>query len=564
VDFNTGEEMIQKKYFHDSLLLLFLVFAVLYIFPLGVRPLSAPDETRYGEISREMIASGNYVSPRLNDLRYFEKPVMGYWLNALSLKTFGENNFAVRFSSALSAGISALIVFLFVRRFTKDRFLAFMASAIFLTFLEVVCLGVFSVLDSMVSMFLTGAMGLFLFAWEVRNERPKFHQRLFLFGIFLGLACMIKGFLAFVVPASIMIPFILWEGKWKELFRIIWGPLLAIILVMLPWSILIHQQEHDFWNFFIWNEHIRRFFSDNAQHKASPFYFFIALPLAAIPWTFVGPAALKSLRRKEFQSSFMRFVLCWLVFPFLFFSASSGKLVTYILPCFPPLAILFAKGLQTYFMTDNHKSFNRGAILLAILWCGVILSFVWVQIFKFYDFSVYSNVWKTVLLISGLSVYIVLLLASVKSRHYKNKFILYALSPLFLLISANFLVPDLTLAINSPGEFLQRHKYRIEKDSIIVSDSGAIPSVCWYYKRNDLYQLNDGGELEYGFKQPDARHRMIDFKGFSKLVSQNQGRVVLIIRQRNYNNWMEYLPKHILKESSGQQDQDQGFVFCVY
>ncbi|MBA4368186.1 MAG: hypothetical protein C0403_11185 [Desulfobacterium sp.] len=553
--------MIQKNYFHDSLLL-FIVFTVLYIFPLGVRPLSAPDETRYGEISREMVASGNYVSPRLNDLRYFEKPVMGYWLNALSLKAFGENNFAVRFSSALSAGISALIVFFLVRRYTKDRFLAFMASAIFLTFLEVVCLGVFSLLDGMVSMFLTGAMGLFLFAWEVRNERRKFHGRLFLFGIFLGLACMTKGFLAIAVPASILIPFMLWEGKWKELFRIIWMPLLAIILVMLPWSILIHQQEPDFWNFFFWHEHIKRFLADNAQHKASPIYFFIVLPLAAIPWTFVGPAALKSLSRKEFQSSFMRFVLCWLVFPFLFFSASSGKLVTYILPCFPPLAILFAKGLQTYFMTDNHKSFNRGAIILAAIWSGVMLTFILIQTFTWNGFSVYSSIWKTVLFIAGLSAYIVLLLASVKSRHYQNKFILYTLSPLFFLISANFLVPDLTLAVNSPGEFLLRHKYRIEKDSIIVSDSGAIQIVCWYYKRNDLYQLNDGGELEYGFKQPDARHRLLDFKDFAELVSQNQGRVVLIIRQRNYNNWMEYLPKHILKESSGQQDQ--GFVFCKY
>ncbi len=542
-------------------LLLLFVFIAVYLCPLGIRPLSAPDETRYAEIPREMIASGDYISPRLNGLRYFEKPVLGYWINALSLKVFGENNFAVRFASALSAGISALIVLLLVWRFSKNGIFAFMAATIFLTFLEVICLGIFSLLDSMVSMFLTAAMSLFLLAWEVRRERMKFHFRLFISGIFFGLACMTKGFLAFAVPVVIILPFVIWEGEWKELFRMIWMPLLAIILVMLPWSVLIHQREPDFWNFFIWNEHIRRFFSENAQHKASPVYFFIVLPLAAIPWTFAGPAAVKSFSRKAFQSSFMRYALCWVVFPFLFFSASSGKLVTYILPCFPPLAILFAKGLYTCFITDNHKDFDRGSIVLAIIWIGVIVVFLLIQTIRFNGLSVYSSIRQTALFITGLSVYVILLLASAKARNYMNKFILFTLSPLFFIISSNFLIPDLTLAVNAPGEFLLRHKHMINKDTIIVSDSSAIPSVCWYYKRNNLYQLNDGGELNYGLNQPDARHRLLDYKGFNQLVSQNRSRVVLILRQRNYRSWEEFLPQYVTKALSGP---DPGFVLCTY
>ncbi len=98
------------------------IFLFLYILPLGVRPIIIPDESRYAEIPREMIASGDWIVPRLNGLRYFEKPVMGYWLNALSIKLFGENAFAVRFPSASATGLSAFLIFLLIRRFSGEIF----------------------------------------------------------------------------------------------------------------------------------------------------------------------------------------------------------------------------------------------------------------------------------------------------------------------------------------------------------------------------------------------------------------------------------------------------------
>ena len=88
---------------------LILVYLVVYILPLDLRPLMIPDETRYAEIPREMLKSGDWIVPRLNGLRYFEKPPMGYWLNAMSISLFGENGFAVRLSSALAAGLTALL-----------------------------------------------------------------------------------------------------------------------------------------------------------------------------------------------------------------------------------------------------------------------------------------------------------------------------------------------------------------------------------------------------------------------------------------------------------------------
>ncbi len=137
---------------------LFVLFVFVYILPLGFRPLTIPDETRYGEIPREMLTSGDWVVPRLNGLKYFEKPPFGYWANAVSILTFGENAFALRIASALSVIVSALMIFLAVRRFSSRGPASVLAPAIFLTCPLVLAIGHINLLDSLLSMLLTGAL----------------------------------------------------------------------------------------------------------------------------------------------------------------------------------------------------------------------------------------------------------------------------------------------------------------------------------------------------------------------------------------------------------------------
>ena len=107
------------------------VFLVLYVLPLGVRPLVIPDETRYAEIPREMLVSGDWIVPRLNGLRYFEKPPLGYWLNAASMWLFGESAFAIRLPSAIAAGLTAVLLFVWARRFTDDGATPWLATTVF-------------------------------------------------------------------------------------------------------------------------------------------------------------------------------------------------------------------------------------------------------------------------------------------------------------------------------------------------------------------------------------------------------------------------------------------------
>jgi len=295
-----------------SMLLIF-IFLFLYIFPLGVRPLVIPDESRYAEIAREMLETGDFVVPRLNGLRYFEKPVMGHWLNAASIKVFGENEFAVRFTSACSVGLSALMLFFLARRFAGSYFSGLVSSMIFLTCFEVFVVGVFSVLDSMFSFFITAAIICFYYAYSNSISDRLGPKNIFLLccGIFIGFAFLTKGFLAIVLPVIIMTPFLIWEKRWKDLFTAPWIPLAAAVLVVLPWVVMIHLKEPDFWNYFFWEEHFKRFSTDNAQHKEPFFHYLLYFPAAAVPWTFLLPAAGFGFHKIKHGNPIIKFAICW-------------------------------------------------------------------------------------------------------------------------------------------------------------------------------------------------------------------------------------------------------------
>ena len=558
------ENVLSRK-FNLLILGLFLLF---YILPLGFRPIFIPDESRYAEIPREMIASGDWIVPHLDGLRYFEKPVMGYWLNAISIKTFGENTFAVRFPSAMATGLSAFIIFLLIRRFSARNFLGSITAVIFLTCFEVYGVGTFNVLDSMLAMFVTAAMASFIFAYTADTSSKKKQGFLFLFGVFCGLAFLTKGFLAFVVPVLVIVPFMIWERRFKELFFMPWIPIVGAVLVALPWVIMIYHKEPDFWHFFIWNEHIKRFMSENAQHGQSFWYFFLILPAATLPWTFLFPSVILGLKKTGIKRPIVRYAVCWFLFPFLFFSMSKGKLLTYILPCFPPLAILISTGLDQYFESGGKKTFNVGGKSLALLVAGIAIVLIGTQSIGFKGFKPYAQNWKWVLSVAGLITFVYPLLAACRKAGYKKKIVLYAVSPIFLIFSTPFVLPDVTLQHKTPEKFLLRYSELVRPDTILVSDEDQVRAVCWFYKRNDVYLFAGGGELMYGLKYNDSKDRLLTIDRFNTLVKRYPGRIVAVFNFQKYQSLKGKLPKPLFFETNVKNTPDimpkDGFVFVRY
>jgi len=537
------------------------LFFLLYILPLGMRPIIIPDESRYAEIPREMLVSGDWVVPHLNGLRYFEKPVLGYWVNAASIMLFAENAFAIRLPSALAAGISALMLFLMVRRFAAGYSSGILTAAAFLTCLEVFGIGTFNVLDSVFSMFVTAGMVSFFFAY-MADKAGKRIVLLALFGAFCGLAFLTKGFIAFAVPVLVILPFLIWEGRWKELFRLPWVPLIAALIVILPWAVIIHHREPDFWHYFFWIEHIKRFMSHNAQHAEAFWYFVPVLIGGALPWTALLPLAIQEVNRTRFRDSVSRFAICWFLIPFLFFSASHGKLVTYILPCFPPLAILIAIGLHHYFKQGRKRAFNAGALFLVLVIIILVVALVLVEITGFHGFRPYIHIWKWVLVVSGILFWALLAVFSIRESAYRKKIALYAAAPIFFMFITHFIVPDLTIDHKAPGEFLLSHSHRIQPDTILVSGEDPVRAVCWFYRRSDVYLLEGVGELRYGVHFEDSRHRLLNLDQLKELILKNRGtgRVTLIAKSGKYENWKQDLPEPVFADINGSRN----FVFVQF
>ena len=542
-------------------LLILLGFILVYLLPLGVRPMIVPDEVRYGEISREMIATGDWVVPRLNGLRYFEKPVMGYWLNGLSMLAFGENPFGVRFPSAMAAGLSALMVWLLMRRSSTNAASRIMAPLIFLTCFLVVGTGVFSVLDGMLAMFLTMAMTAFYFACDSPKGSWKEKGLLALFGMLCGMAFLTKGFLAFAVPVVAIVPYMLWAGRWKDLFRMAVIPMAAAILVSLPWAIAIHLKEPDYWNYFFWQEHVKRFMAEDAQHKA-PFYTYVlAFPVAALPWSALIPAAVLGMDRTRTWTALFRYALCWFVFPFLFFSAASGKILTYILPCFPPFAILLTQGLTSCFGKGNCKAVQGGLVSLIVLFSAMLIGLIVIQTTGIGDFIPYAHLWKTMATAIVLLLLIGALLLALKKEDLGEKIVLVGLGTVLFLATVPFILPDDTIEHKAPGDLLLRNASRVQPETILVSLEDPLRAACWFYQRSDVFQLGAGGELSYGFAYPGGRHRLLDDTQFTNLVrGHEKGQVVLIAKHKKYRKWKEKLPPPIFEDTSGPG----GYVFAQF
>ena len=337
-----------------------LLFLLVYMLPLGLRPLIAPDEARYCEIPREMIHSGDWIVPHLNGLRYFEKPVLGYWAIAASMLAFGENAFAARLPSALATGISALLIALLLRKAGAGRTATLLAPAAFLTCLGIFATGAFNVLDSMFSMLLTAALVL-CYGWHVQHDRRKQAILMAGVGVLCGLAFLVKGLVAFAVPAVVMLPFAIWEQRWKDMLKIAWLPILVAVLTSLPWCVAVAMREPDFIRHFFWVEHLQRYTGTSDRLHNHPIWFFLPLVLlGTLPWNMFAASTIAGFRKADLRQPFYRFLVCWFVFPFLFFSLSRGKLGTYILPCYPPLVILMIVGLVNYLESGRMRAFTLG------------------------------------------------------------------------------------------------------------------------------------------------------------------------------------------------------------
>ncbi len=529
-------------------------FVLLYVLPLGVRPLFAPDETRYVVVPHEMLVTGDWIVPRLLGLRYFDKPPLAYWTTAISMSAFGEGRFAQRLPSALAAGLTAWLLFGFARRSSGGRGAGLLTAAIFLTCGQVFALGVFNTLDGLLTLLLTGGMVSFYRAAQADPGRERNHL-LAAFGAFCGLAFLVKGFLAFAVPVLAIAPFMLWERRIRDLFMFAWLPLVVAVLVILPWSVAISLQEPGFWDHFIFHHHVNRFLSPHAEHPRPPWFFVRTMALGALPWTVLIPAAFMGVRKRLREEVALRYALCWFLFPFLFFSASTGKLGTYIQPCYPPLAIMLAAGLQRYLAEGRWRTYNGGAWLLSgILLLGALgVALAQLGAFGLEHIFEDAETWKWISGFVALLAWSGLMMLSARAVNSRRKLALFLLAPLLFMFSLHFIIPK-KVGAKIPGEFFERNAPRVGEESALVTSGEVARSAAWFFKRLDVYVTIKRDEMWYGFESdPASEWRFIPPDELADFIADEGGEhpvISVIMESEEMEDVYPLLPEPFFKDES--------------
>ncbi|WP_433735307.1 lipid IV(A) 4-amino-4-deoxy-L-arabinosyltransferase [Pseudomonas putida] len=515
---------------------LLAAFVAFYLLPLMSHGLWIPDETRYAQISQEMLLSGNWISPHFMGIRYFEKPIAGYWMIALGQAVFGDNLFGVRIASALSTGLSVCLAYLIARRFWNDPRKSFAGALLYMSFGLIAGQAGYSNLDPQFTFWVNLSLVALWFALDSRSTRGRLLAWALL-GVACGMGFMTKGFLAWLLPALIALPFMIWQRRVKELLR--HGPLAVAVAVVicLPWALAIHRQEPDFWNFFFWNEHVRRFASDDAQH-ARPWWFYLPmLVVSSLPWAALLPKTfIQSWRNRRLPV--FGFLLLWFLLPLIVFSLSSGKLPTYIMPCLLPLALLMGHTVTQLLSEARSRTFRVNGVLNVVIASVALIALLYLQTRR----EIYEN---TEMFTLSLALIVLVGWIIANALQILRPLELWATPALGIGLLVALLpaaMPSQIVASKMPDRFIAEHLDELNQTtSLLSNDLGAASALSWLTRRPQVDLYNIIGELKYGLEDPAMASRKVtkETVGSWMAEARKKGSVGVVMRVNSADEFQE-------------------------
>jgi len=476
---------------------------------LGSRPLSVPDEGRYVEIPREMVVTSDWLTPRLNSVKYFEKPPLFYWFEAVLIKLFGLSEWSVRLGPALFALFGCLTVYYAgARMFGRQAGL--LSAGVLSTSVLFYALSRAITLDMPVSILLTSSLLSFL----IGTREPEGNtRRMFFWGFYASaaLAVLTKGLIGIVIPGMIIFTWMLLMNEWRILRSMhLLSGMAIFFAIAAPWHFLVQRANPEFFNFYFIHEHFQRYLT-KVHGRYKPAWFFIPIALFGLfPWSaFLAQAVKHSFptswkKRQEHKETV--FLLLWAVLVFLFFSASSSKLIPYILPVFPPLALLIGKYLAEAWHKSDLSGFRAGYAALAIL---SLLIAVGLLILPRYRSDIdHHGLRLHIYMISGILL-LGVGMAVVLGKRYGIKFSLSALiiSIALFLCAANILMPHVdTRSMKTLALQLKPHLQPADEIMSFLNYYQDLP--VYLERRITIVQWQ--GELAFGSRVEDTSDWMID------------------------------------------------------
>jgi 4-amino-4-deoxy-L-arabinose transferase-like glycosyltransferase len=353
---------------------------MLYLPGLGRPALWEPDEGRYAEIAREMYLSGDYVTPRNDYVRYFEKPPLMYWAEAGCFGLFGVSEFSARLPAALFSAGTVVVTAALAEAMLGAEIGLLAATALglaplFFGFAR------FATLDPALSFFITAAMACFYAAARTGDFASRAGRRWFIASAaMLAMGTLAKGPVALALGGAIAFVWLALDHRAREAARMPWiWAVIVYCALTVPWFVLVATRNPGFLRFFFVHEHVERYL-ESTEHGWGP-WFFVPVTIAGTwPWFFFAPTGVRALSRDGAKRSELRFLLTWFILIFVFFSIPRAKLGSYILPALPALAILSGYGMSRlwsdpakivgrrlgWFLALNLAAALGGAIALAL------------------------------------------------------------------------------------------------------------------------------------------------------------------------------------------------------
>jgi 4-amino-4-deoxy-L-arabinose transferase-like glycosyltransferase len=471
-----------------------VLLGFLWLATLANRPLFNPDEGRYAEIPREMLSGGDWIIPHLNGLAYIEKPPLQFWATAVCYRLFGPSEFAARLYSALTAAGTLFLVWLVARRLW-GREAGWRAAAVLSGMLMFVVLGQLLTLDMSLTFYMTLSLAAFLLAQQATQPL----RWMLLAWAAAGGGVLTKGLVAAALPAAVLMLYSAYsrEVAPRRRLHVRWGlPLFLAITV--PWHWLAARRLADFLSFFFVHEHVARYLTPIADRQ-EPWWYFIGVFLAgSVPWTLPALRALRGgWRRSAPPGAFNAtlFLWIWLAFIVGFFSLSDSKLMPYILPVMPALALLIA--------ALPAESLRRDFLFTAILTviAGVSLgaaSLNWPKVVASSDRSVYflplaKPLGLIALLLAVSGAFVLVQRARDATRAWVFLGVGWCLAWLLLIRAAALVAPiysGVSLAAAIPGD---------DRDAPLFS-VGTYDQTLTFYLQRTVTLVGYRGELDYGLR----------------------------------------------------------------
>ncbi|KVQ67841.1 glycosyltransferase family 39 protein [Burkholderia territorii] len=341
-----------------TLVLLLVAFAIVWFAPLGLRHLIPSDEGRYAEMAREMFVTGDWITPRYNGYKYFEKPPLQTWLNALTFAWFGIGEWQARLYTGLASFAGVLLV-----GFTGARL--FNPLSGLLAAVVLACspywnlMGHFNALDMGLAFWMALSLCSLLLAQRPGLQPGATRGWMWACWAAMAFAVLSKGLVGVILPGAVLVLYTLiardW-ALWKRLYLV--SGLVIFFAIVTPWFVLVQQRNPEFFNFFFIVQQFRRYLTPE-QNRPGPLYYFVPVLLVGfLPWLSVVWQSIRhALRMPRQPNGFspMLVLLIWSAFIFLFFSASHSKLISYVLPVAPALALI----IGAYLPLMSAERFRR-------------------------------------------------------------------------------------------------------------------------------------------------------------------------------------------------------------